>query len=870
MNRALKILRLFAIIIVTLSIILFSASYLLQGKVADIILKSLNKNISTKMDVGSFKLSFLKKFPKASLELKDVLIHSSRNFNAKSFPGINTDTLLAAKFLSVEFRITDIMKGIYNIERIGVHSGIINLYIDTAGFYNYDVSVKKKNQGEENFTINLERIYINDIRTNYNNLAIKLKLTGIVKNGKLKSRISGNDIDFMTLSDIQISGFQLRNTILSKPFNARLDIELKSSESGIMFKKSTLRIEKNDFFLTGFISADDLFDLKITGNNIDISKIKSYLPEKYFTLFSDYDLSGILSVNSKIKGTLSKVSNPHIEVDYNLNKGHITHRKLNMAIDDLSFTGAFSNGSKNCSETSSVSIKDFKTRLASSQYKGSFLLSDFDNPKTQIILNGIAFPHELKEFFGIKNISSAEGSVDIDLKLVTDLWPFKRLTFNVPCYLKPEGNLSFDSFTLGFKNDSLFINKLCGSVRISNSILAKKLEFTYRGQRIKVDGEFINLPEWIAGKPVQLNATANISINKLSPQLFFKNSLSSDAAEQNKIGITFPRNIKLDINFSIDSLVYKTFSASHITGNLNYKPRLLTFKSLNMFALNGLISGNGFVDQRNNKSLTARGNFIVKDIDVNKTFLSLQNFGQNFIKAENIEGTLSGTFSVLLPMDSLMNPQVKEVTAEGKYQLINGALINFEPVKKLSSFIELSELENIHFDKLENDFYIKNNFMYIPQMDVKSTAVDLSVYGKHSFDNNYEYHVKMLLSEILSKKRKKKNTNTEFGFVEDDGLGRTSILLKIKNKGTDVKIGYDLKAAGDKVIVNFKSERESLKKILNQEYGWYKNDTTAKQKPDVKSPRFKISWGEPDSEKKPPDIPVSKKKSEAKKKFIIE
>ena len=143
----------------------------------------------------------------------------------------------------------------------------------------------------------------------------------------------------------------------------------------------------------------------------------------------------------------------------------------------------------------------------------------------------------------------------------------------------------------------------------------------------------------------------------------------------------------------------------------------------------------------------------------------------------------------------MLNPQIKSLTAEGKYILVNGALINFDPVKELSSFIELSELENIHFEKLENDFFIRNNFLYIPQMDVKSSAADLSVNGKHSFDNDYEYHVKMLLSEILSKKRKKNKSNvTEFGVVEDDGLGRTSLLLKIVNKGEDVKVGYDIKA----------------------------------------------------------------------------
>jgi hypothetical protein len=191
----------------------------------------------------------------------------------------------------------------------------------------------------------------------------------------------------------------------------------------------------------------------------------------------------------------------------------------------------------------------------------------------------------------------------------------------------------------------------------------------------------------------------------------------------------------------------------------------------------------------------------------------------------------------------MLNFHIKTLTAEGKYHLVDGALINFDPVKQLSSFIELSELENIKFDKLENDFSIHNNLLYIPQMEVKSSAADLSVTGKHSFDNDYEYHVRILLSEVLSRKRNKNKSNvTEFGIVEDDGLGRTSLLLKILGKGETAKVSYDMKAAGTVVRDNFKKDKQSLKTILNEEYGWYKNDSTVKVKQQEKKARVKVKW----------------------------
>ena len=861
MKLVLKILRVTAILIILVSVMLFSASFLLQDKVAGIILKSLNKNISTKLEIGSFRLTFLRKFPNASLELKNVLVHSSSNFNSEEFTGINTDTLLAARYASVEFKITDIIKGNYNIERIGVKTGKINFYTDKAGFVNYNISVISENPESEDFTINLDRINLNDIKIYYNNLSAKLIIDGLANTGKLKSRITGENIDFTAKADIDITRFQLYNTVITKTIAAGLDVTLQSSKRGITFKKGTMTVENFDIVMDGFVSSDDMLDLNITGKNIDLSRIRKYLPEKYLRLVSDYDPAGILKADCKIKGPLTRTKNPHVDINFLLDNGHISYGKSNVAVKNLSFNGHLSNGSGNNFETSSVSLKDIKVTLGSSEYNGSVTISGFNHPKSEFILKGRVFPDELKEFFNVQSISKAYGSVDADINIVTDFWPKDSITKNDIIDMRPHGNMVFNSFSIGLQKNKLLINNVNGTLSFSDIIRAENISFSYMGQEIKVDGEFRNLPEWIAGRPVKLIASGDVSFNRLIPGMFMAVPSSSGAATSKKTALNMPGDIILDINFKIDSLSYKTFSSSKIAGTLYYTPRTLTVKSFNMKSLNGTISGNGFVAQNNSKSVMGRGNFNITGIDVNKAFKTFHNFGQDFIKAENLSGDLSGTLSILLPMDSLLNPQIKSLTAEGKYILVNGALIDFDPVKELSDFIELSELENIHFDKLENDFFIRNNFLYMPQMDVKSSAADLSVNGKHSFDNDYEYHVKMLLSEILSKQRKKNKSNvTEFGVIEDDGLGRTSILLKVAGKGEELKVGYDIKAVSADVKNNMKSEKQNLKSILNQEYGWFKSDTSAKKKPVEKKSRFRISWDETDTTKNTDNPPVVKKK----------
>jgi hypothetical protein len=145
---------------------------------------------------------------------------------------------------------------------------------------------------------------------------------------------------------------------------------------------------------------------------------------------------------------------------------------------------------------------------------------------------------------------------------------------------------------------------------------------------------------------------------------------------------------------------------------------------------------------------------------------------------------------------------------------------------------------------MENDFFIKSNYVYIPQMEVRSSAVDLSVNGKHSFDNDYEYHVKVLLSEILSRQRNKNKSNvTEFGEVQDDGLGRTMIHLTMKGPAADPKFTWNRKGVEQKITDEIRNESKTLKTLLKEEFG-KKDTSTSKSQPKKKTEELQIEYEE--------------------------
>ena len=364
MKLAAKILKIISILFVSVLVLLFSVSLIMQNKVAGLILNSLNNNFSTKIETGSYRLSLIKKFPKASVELKNVLVHSSPDFDRASFKGINTDTLLTAKSASIDFRTIDILRGAYTFTKISVRSGNLNLFTDTSGHDNYDISRNEdETDGAANVRLNLNRINLSDVAFVYNDLRVDLIIRGIFKEGRFKSKIRGNNIDFDGNSKMIFDLFQLGSTSIRQSIPADLEVGLNQNEKGTFFRKSTMRIENWDFVLTGFVASDNYLDLNVAADNIDISKITRFVPEKYNEAVSGYHPSGNLKFNWITKGKPTSTEDPHYDITFSLKNASIDYNRSDLKIDRFSFDGGFTNGTKNRPQTSAFNVTNFTARL---------------------------------------------------------------------------------------------------------------------------------------------------------------------------------------------------------------------------------------------------------------------------------------------------------------------------------------------------------------------------------------------------------------------------------------------------------------------------------------------------------------------------
>jgi hypothetical protein len=253
--------------------------------------------------------------------------------------------------------------------------------------------------------------------------------------------------------------------------------------------------------------------------------------------------------------------------------------------------------------------------------------------------------------------------------------------------------------------------------------------------------------------------------------------------------------------------------------------QILRFDDLSFNTSDGSFSASGSVDGRNAEGFVMTCDAQMENIDVNKLFAEFEDFGQSFIKQEHLKGTAYADIHFRAWMDSSLNFDPRKIYSQIDIALENGELIELRSMKNIASYIRSSKLiapfvnedlleeklNHIYFSRVENKIEIKDGMIRVPNMTISSSAMDISAQGTHSFDNNIDYTIGFKVRDILCK-----GNESEFGTVEDDGLGN-SFFLSMQGSSESPEFGYDRLAHKEKRITDRQKEKEVFKDLLKDE-----------------------------------------------------
>ncbi|MBK7818485.1 MAG: hypothetical protein IPJ60_13810, partial [Sphingobacteriaceae bacterium] len=152
----------------------------------------------------------------------------------------------------------------------------------------------------------------------------------------------------------------------------------------------------------------------------------------------------------------------------------------------------------------------------------------------------------------------------------------------------------------------------------------------------------------------------------------------------------------------------------------------------------------------------------------------------------NVGGLLSASIDFSGTWDKFLEPDLNSMKATSDLQIEQGRLVDFKPLESLAKFVDINDLKSIKFSSLQSRVEISKSIITIPKTAIKNSALNIDFWGTHSFNNDIDYHIQLLINDYLLKE--KPNADDEFGLLENDPENRRSAFILMT--GTVDKLRY--------------------------------------------------------------------------------
>lgn len=843
-----------------LILILLLLTYIYQDEVKKYVVDEINSRVNSELIIKpeNVDITIVKTFPDVTVIIKDLAALDATKETKR-------DTLLKAEKFSVGFNIMDLFHGNYSIHNINLENGEIKVWVNEKGKDNYHF-LKEPGDTTGNDTSHVEfaldKISLKNIRCSYSDKKAKTFYKTDFHRLVFTGDFGEKKYDFGTEADFTIEKIQSGKSVYFKnsPGSADLVVAIDNNTGQYIISKAKLKISGLAIAVSGTIQENKksyTMDLAVKGDEIDLPSALSLLPENISRNLKDLSSTGEFYIDGTVKGMMNDSLTPDIITKFGIREGATLKSKDGKAeLTNILLDGIFSNVKGN----DGLQINSFKASSAKSNFTGTFLLKNFKRPHYETKFSGHVDVSEIQSLLAIDTIEQASGTIDVEFSASGSPAKGNRLTVKDFRSFQTNGSVKFNSGLLKLKGAAFPYDSLNGKLSFDgNNVTAEGFTARAGNSDLAINASVKNLLGYLFTDKEVLDVSGDLA----SKNLDLNALLNSEKKQDKKIADTtyklvLPDRLRLHLNTEIAKVDFRRFEAADVSGKLQLSNQRLTGDPIRFRAMDGTFEGSGMIDGTQDDSLLITCNADIRRVNIYKLFYECENFGEgegdsatisyaNFTKS----GSLDSRVNFASVWGSNLGVNENKIYANADITVTNGELVNFKPLYYLSRFIKLDDLKDIRFKDLKNTIEIKNRVINIPKMQINSSALNVTMSGKHNFDDTVDYHFIVDLDEIRAKKAKAaRPQNSEFGVEEDDGGHRTRIFLAMKGYIDNPDIRYEFKDAMHAIKEDLHQEKLNLKSILQDEFHWQKKDKKEDPKDRKKEEPGKFILQQDDSPKK--------------------
>ena len=844
--------------------------HIYEDDIKEYAISELNSHLKTDVKVRNMEVSIFHDFPNASIAFENVFI-------ADSYEEIRSDdTLLYAEEMFFHFNLWDIWSGDYKVKRASIHQGKINLKTTNTGDINYGIikPVEDSIPKEGNFSFLLDLLKVENVDFMFMNRTTNQDYRLKIHNALIRGDFPETNYQLIAQGDLRVEKLKSGSLTLISDKEAELDLELdiNTLDKSYVFNKGDLAVEDMGFDITGVIDSSQI-NLDVVGSNIQVSELVNIIIPEGSEHDGKYQGEGLVSFNGKISGGLSHVEMPSIVADFSVDNGSLLEAENKLKIESINVLGNYQNAFEDRKEI--LDFQTFSFKLLNSHFSGTGTMEDFAQPKLTTKAIGDLDLAAFHRFFGFTNVEELAGNVKFDLSSVVLFFDpeYRKDQFEIQ---SSNGNISLSNVEYKSVNDALRYTNISGNILVQGKdAAAKNLSIKTQNSDLILNGALKNFVTYVEGSG-SLGLIASLESSNFDLNEFL--APSNKEKEGPLTMFQLPGNINVNIQMHIDKFLWDNHTFESITGQFLLANRKVTVNQMRLKTLGGNVQGKLVLENRLENGNVIDGQIGFNSIHVKNLFKEWDNFQQESITDEHISGTVSGNVDLLLLFNPYFSLVEEQILAVSNIKIVNGELNNLETMKSITDYMRsnnaLKVMLNKHIDRFEdklmhlkfseikNAIEIKDRRITIPKMTIKSNAMDVDLFGWHDFDNNIEYHFSFRFRQL-----KAKAEYTEFGRIEDDGLGIT-IYMTMAGTIDDPIFSMDSDERKNDIKENIQLEKSNMKSMLKTEFGLFQKDSTVKKIKEDNKNEVEFIYYETDIETEGVDTTSKKKNKKRVGKFF--
>lgn len=833
--------------------------YVFKGRIISYVVNEINQHLTAKVSVGKIDVTFWRTFPRVGVDFKDVLILDTTTHK--------NDTVFYSELIRLKFNAKELWYKKYVLQEAQIFPGIGRLKVYENGRENYMIFKASSDTTQTPIEFKLDAIKLYKFKLSYDNRIVEQSYYTYINELNFSGDFQAQSFEMKTKADLKIWSIKSQGIQLlgNKTAKINLGLRVDKNTQQIVIPSSTIEIEKLPFIVSGLVTKKKM-EIAISGKNLKLQDVTNNFLVNYGEI-TKYQGKGIVTFHLLIVDDMIKESPTWVDCKFKFKNGQLKEPSQNIQLTNINVDGQYSNMKGINKEF--LHLKTFNFNSQAGPFEGQFLMTDFSSPRFQGFARGNLDLKGITGWIQVPYVDSLNGSIKtnmvFDIQTISSGYHLNTLS----------GDLQLSGVALKLKEFNKAFSNLRGMVVFNkDEAYFEEMGVQVGESNVQLNGEIKNIQSYLANQGI-LSADVELSSDYIDiADLDMSGNSEVQISNNKERAYRLPIDIQAQTMLFVRRLRYRTHEFTNLRSRLKIEGRKMIFTDMNVENAGNSVQGGLIIEETRPEYFWVETNLLSKGIDFKRLFKEWKNFDQQVITDQNISGYAVVGLHLKAPFDWESGIVKKEIVSSINLEVMDGRLKNVDLFKSIITSLRKSatklviskrqldlfekRLMNIKFDKLSNVFTINNEIVSIPDMIIKSDALDLNLSGWHNFDNKIDYHFSFRFRDI-----KTINNETEFGEVEDDGTG-IHIYLKMTGDLLNPQISWDSDAKKKQNQQNIEKEKEKVRSILKSEFGIGKRDSSIQkyQNNVKKNVSFDIDFGE---RKESPDVKSNSEESKLKK-----